>query len=242
MRSSAVPPSKRRQHVQPFSFAFYRHLIERAIEHGYRVTSFEHYDPAAEQSLILRHDVDYTLDGVLEFAQIEHALGARASYLFRVHADEYNLFSCTAFSLVRAIRNLGHEIGLHFEAMNAGRALNIDPTVLLKREKAVLETILGYEVHTCSEHREISGVVHSTPLYHEQFDPYAAGFKFFAMDPRYCSEMKYLSDSNAHWREGDPTVHYGKHRRMQVLIHADWWFEDDLLLKGPYVHPRGVHD
>jgi hypothetical protein len=228
--------------MQPFSFRFYRQLIQEAQRHGYAVTSFEHYDPSSTRALIMRHDVDYTLDGVLDLAEIEHQLGARATYLFRVHADEYNLFSCTAYALVRRLGELGHEIGLHFEAMNAGRALGIEPQLLLRREKQVLESILGFQVHTCSEHREISGVVHQTPLFHDSYDPCAAGFRHYAMDPKYCRSIKYLSDSNAHWREGDPTQHFGQHDHIQVLIHADWWFAEDLLLKGPYAHPRGLHE
>jgi hypothetical protein len=48
--------------------------------------------------------------------------------------------------------------------------------------------------------------------------------------------MKYLSDSNGFWREGDLTQHLGAHERFQVLVHPDWWFEKDLLLKRPYFH------
>ena len=122
--------------------------------------------------------------------------------------------------------------------MNVGRAINIEPRLLLEKEKLIIESIIGMQIRTCSEHRELSGYIHNTPVYDTLYDPYLAGFKFYAMDKRYCKEMKYLSDSNANWREGDPLEHYGKHSRMQILIHPDWWFESDLLLKGPYVHPH----
>ena len=225
----------------PFTFAYSRHMLERSVDAGYRISSFVDYGQAAARTIIMRHDVDYTLNGLLELAAIEHDLGCTATYLFRVHADEYNLFSCVSWARLDDIRRMGHEIGLHFEAMNVGRALGIDPVELLAREKAVLEVMLGEQIHTASEHREISGVIHETPLYDLRHDPYRAGFRFYAMDPVYASNMKYLSDSNAHWREGDLIEHLGKHDRFQVLIHADWWFESDLLLKGPYYHPRGTH-
>jgi len=224
-----------------FSYNFFAHLLDSALNHGYRITSFEKYDALQPQTIIMRHDVDYTLNGVLELAEIEFDRGCTATYLFRVHADEYNLFSCLAATLVQQLRQMGHEIGLHFEAMNVGRALGLDPPSLLLREKKVIESIFGFPVRTCSEHRELSGQIHSTPLFDELYDPYAAGFDFYSMDRRFCQDMKYLSESNANWREGDPLKHYGKHPRMQILIHPDWWFERDLLLKGPYVHPRGPH-
>lgn len=226
--------------MQQFSFEQYKYLVVNALDHGYKVTSFEKYDCVLPKTLILRHDIDYTLNGVLEMAQIEKALDCTATYLFRVHADEYNLFSCTALALVQRLLDMGHEIGLHYEAMNVGRALGLEPQQLLKREKSVLESILGIEVRTCSEHREISSVIHKTPLFRDLYNPYAAGFSHYAMDPKYCKDMKYLSDSNANWREGDPSMHYGKHEKMQVLVHPDWWFKTDLLLKGPYVHPFGT--
>ncbi len=228
--------------MNKFSFEYYRHMLVVGLNKGYQVSSFEKYDSAQPKTMILRHDIDYTLNGVLDLAKIEYQLGCSATYLFRVHADEYNLFSCTAVTILKELLALGHEVGLHFEAMNVGRALGLKPKDLLLHEKQVIEAILGSRIHTCSEHRELSGIIHGTLKYDEIYDPYEAGFQFYAMDKKYCKEMKYLSDSNGNWREGDPLNHYGNHPRMQVLVHPDWWFEKDLLLKGPYVHPRGLND
>ena len=225
----------------PFTYAYYRHMLEKCQLEGYRITSFEKFNEANPKTVILRHDIDYTLDGLIEFAEIEAESGCTATYLFRVHADEYNLFSPVSVAALRALESMGHEIGLHFEAMNVGRALGIEPETLLKTEKAVIENILGKTVLSCSEHREISGVLHHTPIFDSLYDPYVAGFRFYAMDPRYAKSMKYLSDSNAHWREGDVLQHLGSFDRFQLLVHPDWWFEKDLLLKGPYFHPRSTH-
>lgn len=215
-------------------------MLKLATDEGYVITSFEKYNPMKPKTIIMRHDVDYGMDDLFKLAQIEAKLGCSSTFLFRIHADEYNLLSCLALATVQEIKGLGHEIGLHFEAMNVGRALHIEPQSLLKREKMIIECILGYSVQTCSEHREISGIVHKTPLFEEQYDPYEAGFRFYAMDKKYCKEMKYLSDSNANWREGDLTQHLNKHMRFQVLVHADWWFDKDMLLKS-YHHPRSTH-
>jgi hypothetical protein len=105
----------------------------------------------------------------------------------------------------------------------------------------VLEAILGESIQSCSEHRELSGTIHHTPLFDEQYDCRELDVEHYAMAPAYTRAMKYLSDSNAHWREGDLLQHIGKHPRIQALIHPDWWFETDLLLKGPYYHSRSTH-
>jgi hypothetical protein len=209
------------------------------IEKGFVISSFECFKEENQKTVILRHDVDYTLNGVLQLAEIETELGITATYLFRVHAHEYNCFTPHVYSLIKQLKSLGHEIGLHFEAMTIGRALGLHPPDLLKVEKRVLEDIIGAQVLTASEHRDISQVVHQTPNYHDVFDPLDAGFVNYALDPRFFNKMKYLSDSNGLWREGDPTWHYDHHHRMQVLVHPDWWFENDLLLKGPYFHGLG---
>jgi hypothetical protein len=227
--------------VNPFSHAYYRSMLEQCLAAGYRISSFADYDPSAERTIILRHDIDYTMDGVLAFASIEKALDCTATYLLRVHADEYNVFACTTWRVIDQVRRFGHELGLHFEVMNAGRALGLDPLELFRRERAVLEAVLGQQIQTVSEHRELSGTIHGTPLFEERYDHGNLGVEHYAMAPEYTRDMKYLSDSNAHWREGDLLQHIGEQPRIQALIHPDWWFEDDLLLKGPYYHPRSTH-
>ena len=228
------------QTKQPFSFAYLRHMLAECQRAGYRLSSFEKFDQSCPKTIILRHDVDYTLAGVLDIAEIEAELGATASFLFRVHADSYNLFACGAYVLISRLLAMGHEVGLHFEAMNVGRALGLYPPDLLRKEKAVLEQVVGRKLLTCSEHRNVSNMVHNTPLYHETWDPCDAGFTFYTMADAYFKQMKYLSDTNAQWREGDVLAHLGKHDRFQVLIHSDWWFHRDMLLQGPYHHSRRV--
>lgn len=222
-----------------FTFDFYEYMLSEAQNRGYTVSSFEKYEEANKKTVIVRHDVDYTLNGVLEIVNIENKIGVTSTYLFRVHAHEYNIFAPHVYQLIRYIRDCGHEIGLHLEAMTFARALHLDPRDILKREKAVIEAVLGQEVKTVSEHRDISHFVHGTPNYHDVFDPKEFGFDNYGLEDRYFEQMKYLSDSNGSWREGDLTKHLGQHDRFQVLVHPDWWFEKDLLLKGPYFHGLG---
>lgn len=224
--------------LKPFSFDYYRHMLESARDQSYIFSSFEKYTEENKRTVILRHDVDYTLNGVYQLAEIEEAFGATATYMFRVHAHEYNMFSPHVCALVSSLRDMGHEIGLHYEATTVGLALSKDPRDLLRKELSLLEQLVETKVRSGSEHRDISHVIHNAAYYHELHDP-REFFEFWAMDPVYCSEMKYLSDSNGIWREGDLLAHLGKHDRFQILTHPDWWFETHLLLKGPYFHGRG---
>lgn len=62
----------------PFSYAYYRHMLDQCRKAGFTVTSFEKFNDGITRTVILRHDVDYTLDGLLEFAEIEADLGCSA--------------------------------------------------------------------------------------------------------------------------------------------------------------------
>ena len=62
--------------------------------------------------VILRHDVDLKAPNSLKTAQIEHSLGARASYYFRIIPESNQP------QIIRSIAQLGHEIGYHYEDMS----------------------------------------------------------------------------------------------------------------------------
>lgn len=224
--------------MRAFSFNYYRYMLESAQDQSYVLSSFEKYSEKNIRTVIIRHDVDYTLNGIYQLAEIEASLGVTATYMFRVHAHEYNMLSPHVSSLLSELGEMGHEIGLHYESTTVGMALDKDPRELLAKELSFLELLTETKVRSGSEHRDISHVIHNAAYYHEIHDP-REFFEFWAMDPAYCVEMKYLSDSNGIWREGDLLSHLGEHNRFQILVHPDWWFEKHLLLKGPYFHGRG---
>jgi hypothetical protein len=63
----------------------------------------------ASPAVILRHDVDKKPGNSLRVAQMQHALGIRGTYYFRVVPE-----SCD-FDILKQIAALGHEIGYHYE-------------------------------------------------------------------------------------------------------------------------------
>jgi hypothetical protein len=60
---------------------------------------------------VLRHDVDRMIKNSLNMAEREHEMGIRASYYFRYP-------STFKPDLIRKIRDLGHEIGYHYEVLS----------------------------------------------------------------------------------------------------------------------------
>lgn len=101
--------------MKDFSLDIYRELLERLQKAGYELIPFAEYckGKRPDKFVILRHDVDAKPQNSLRTAQIEHSIGARATYYFRT--SESGAFSP---DVIRAIAKLGHEIGYHYEDMS----------------------------------------------------------------------------------------------------------------------------
>jgi hypothetical protein len=93
----------------------YRALLSLALEKGYRFIGFEDERPADASRLIyLRHDVDLFPQMAQEIAQINHSLGIQATFFIQLSGKFYNLFYTEVLENVRAILDLGQNVGLHY--------------------------------------------------------------------------------------------------------------------------------
>ena len=97
-----------------FTLTVYRQLLLALQASNYAFYTFEDWcdGRAKDRCVILRHDVDLKAGHSLATARIEAALGIRASYYFRIvpQSNQPNL--------IRAIADLGHEIGYHYEDLS----------------------------------------------------------------------------------------------------------------------------
>ncbi len=115
--------------MRDFSLDIYRELLETLQKAGYDLISYGDYchqlstvnrhqlstvncQLSTDKYVILRHDVDLKAMNSLKTAQIEHSLGAKASYYFRIIPESNQP------EVIRAIVKLGHEIGYHYEDMS----------------------------------------------------------------------------------------------------------------------------
>lgn len=94
-----------------FDLDHYEQLLDAAREGGYRFAFFE--DGPREGDLILRHDVDLSLDAALRLAEVEAAAGAQATYFLMTRSVFYNLASEEGEHALARLRELGHRVGLH---------------------------------------------------------------------------------------------------------------------------------
>ena len=94
-----------------FDLPHYRELLEAAQAGGYRFAFFE--GEPRDGDLILRHDVDLSLDAALRMAELEADAGAAATYFLMTGSVFYNLGSHEGERALGRLRELGHRVGLH---------------------------------------------------------------------------------------------------------------------------------
>jgi hypothetical protein len=94
-----------------FDLAHYRELLEAARAGGYRFAFFDHEPQAGD--LLLRHDVDLSLDAALRVAELEADAGAAGTYFLMTRSVFYNLASPEGERAVARLRELGHRVGHH---------------------------------------------------------------------------------------------------------------------------------
>ena len=110
-----------------FDLDHYRELLAAATLGGYRFADFSR-DPEPG-ALILRHDVDLSLEAAVELAELERDAGVRATYFLMTESVFYNLASPAGQAAIATLRALGHGVGLHAVYPRAELDERFDPVV-----------------------------------------------------------------------------------------------------------------
>lgn len=200
-----------------FSHQAYKELLELLTSGGYICCDYHNYINSP-RCVILRHDIDTSLDQAVRLAELEAEMGVKSTYFVLLRTDFYNAASQQSQEQLRRILTLGHEIGLHFDEVAYGKTLTEDETKEnIIKECGILSALLDVPITTVSMHRpskatleanlEIPGIVNSY------------GKTFF-------HDFKYLSDSRRRWREPVlDIIRSGEYDRLHILTHAFWYHE-----------------
>jgi hypothetical protein len=94
-----------------FSAVHYRELLAAAKEGGYRFAGFDR--PPEPGDLILRHDVDLSLDAAVAMAEVEAEAGAWSTWFLMTRSIFYNLDSAEGERAVSRLLELGGRVGHH---------------------------------------------------------------------------------------------------------------------------------
>jgi hypothetical protein len=94
-----------------FDLGHYRELLDAAKAGGYRFAGFDRAPEPGD--LILRHDVDLSLDAAVHMAEVEAEAGAWSTWFLMTRSVFYNLASHEGERAVARLRELGGRIAHH---------------------------------------------------------------------------------------------------------------------------------
>ncbi len=110
-----------------FDLDHYAELLAAAKAGGYR---FAFFDRRPEpKTVLVRHDVDLSLDAALAMAELEAEAGAAATYLLMTRSEFYNLRARSGEDAIEHLRRLGHRVGIHAVWPHADRDRRLDPVL-----------------------------------------------------------------------------------------------------------------
>jgi len=163
-----------------------------------------------------RHDVDFSVNRALYLAKIEKTEGISATYFFQLGSFFYNIFENNIKEKILQIKDMGHEIALHFDPTQYNIETKEDLEKYLLYEKHIMEFLLNIKINVFSFHNP-------TPIVLEFKDwKYAGMINTYAQ--YFEDNVEYCSDSNGYWRHTrlEDFLNEG-HEKIQVLTHPGWW-------------------
>jgi hypothetical protein len=179
-----------------FTLTHYRELLEAARRGGYRFAGFDGAPQAG--NLMLRHDVDLSLDAAVALAEVEAEAGVSATWFLMTRSNFYNLDCEHGDWAISRLRELGGRLAHHAVRPQAGPGDDR------------FEPIVAW-------HNPDPGYM-STPL----------DDAVNVMAPPWFDRDHYRSDSNRHWRSGCPhePLAAGAFEWLQLLTHPEIWVYD----------------
>jgi len=188
----------------------------KLLKQRYRIIPFCEVSKEDDSFLILRHDIDASLEAALKMARAENNLGIRSTYFVLFSHKLYNLLEKDDLVILREISKLGHEIGLHYD-VRVYESYGQDLNETLKNEIKLLERLLNRKIFSIACHNVsiMSGK-----------DPFKGVMGYInAYDPELCEN--YVSDSCRAWYLEDLSQLLNfSYKKVQLLIHPFLWTED----------------
>lgn len=200
-----------------FTYRWYRGFLRDIRSKGYEIKRFA--DSIGEGDVVLRHDVDLSLEAAVRLARLEADMGVRSTYCVLVTSPLYNTLQREDRSRVCEIESLGHEVALHFSTHEYWPPDETRDDEAIERrveeEQTIVGTLVSEPPTTVSFHIPPEWVLD------RPFDGFRSTYA-----PSFFSDMGYVADSGQRWR-GEPPALPDPPETAQVLVHPGLWGEED---------------
>jgi len=197
-----------------FTLEAYAALLDQFKARGYQVRGYADAMPT-QPHLILRHDLDMSIQAARVIADVEAERRMKAHYFVLLRTEMYNPWSARGRSDLGAIAAAGHNVGLHLDASLYPDDLDaLDEACTIECD--ALSQIMGRAVTMVSLHRP-----HARLLGLKR----SLGGRPHSYQPRFFSDIGYCSDSRGAWHHGHPLDHpaIAECHAVQLLTHPIWW-------------------
>ena len=201
-----------------FSLQNYRDLLIQT-KNLYPILGFEvlEYD-FPKRFAILRHDIDFSPVQALKLAKIESDMGIRATYYVLVTGIFYNALDSDNVSIFREIEELGHDLGLHYDASYHSINSENELHESIKSELSVLNRFLNpkRKIETFSFHNTTEFTMQCLSTHYGGLrNPYANILQ---------KSVEYISDSNGFWRFRSWSQLLSQNHRFLTLLYLLFHF------------------
>lgn len=200
-----------------FTYEAYMEMLKKLNRKGYDFKNYNNWRET-DHSVILRHDVDMSLEKAVLLSEIEKSAfpeGVQATYFVLVSTNFYNIHSLDSKKQIRQIIRNGGIIGLHFDETQYAVSNETEMQKYVCEETKLLSDAAGEAVNVVSMHRPSEKFLSSEMEFPGIINSYGEA---------YFKSMKYLSDSRRHWRENvDAITEAGLYPRLHILTHPFWY-------------------
>jgi hypothetical protein len=213
--------------MSDFSYPAYRAML-KLIREKFELCLFAEAPTKLVKSagtgrrLFLRHDVDLSLGHAYRMAVLDHEMSIRSTFMLMPFSRLYSLEEDRGVEILREMRGMGHELGLHLALEPGLEPESWESTHLqeqMRSHRFALEAYVKAEVRSFSLHRPARALL-GGPL------------EIGGMVNAYSEELMalYISDSRGQWAGGSPTdrLLQSPERIAQLLVHPIWWGQESL--------------
>jgi len=196
-----------------FSFKHYYEILNYAKE-NYSIGLVRDFPKLKkkEKFIILRHDVDISLEHALNMARVEYEHDLQSTYFILFHGADYNPLSEANVSKIEKIYKLGHEIGLHYDSAFSKSRVQLMKQI--KLESKLLGNIIDEKITSIAQHNVSVG---------PRLNARSSKNFLDAMNSDILNSTTYISDSVQNWRNGCMCKHIGSENKLSILTHPIWW-------------------
>ncbi len=171
-------------------------------------------------SFFFRHDVDISLKKAVEMAEFESKNGIKSTYYILLSSPYYNALEAENLQRIRTLRELGMNIGLHYDnSIKVQDANQCSSEIIIQ---------LGILQHHIGELEEKSVTFHK-PFRGADINGETVNLLNLSniYSPNFDRRFKYISDSGHNWRE-NPYDIINTNNMVHINTHPEWYNNEEM--------------